>query len=132
MGNKIYLKMYFNNIMSRSLGFCSWQTHYESDKADPTHFFVIKTSQIWLWLLSVSLFDQCNGEVRVATLKIGPHIPRGCWSNDEVRNTVGLWMEMRSGVKELTRNPSVQQAFIGPLLFAMCCVRCWRNNVKLT
>lgn len=79
MGSKKYLKIHSGYIISCNLGFCSWQTCYESERADPTHFFVIKTSQIWPWLLSVSLFDQCNGEVRIATLKICQSIPRGWW-----------------------------------------------------
>lgn len=53
-----------------------WQTYYESDRAYPTHFFVISTSQIWPWLLSVSIFNQCNGEVRITTLNISQNIPR--------------------------------------------------------
>lgn len=74
MGSKIYLKIYSNYIISCNLGFCSWQTCYESDRAYPIHFFVIKASQIWPWLLSVSIF---NWEVRIATLNICQNIPRG-------------------------------------------------------
>lgn len=114
MGSKIHLKIYSNCIIPCSIGFFSWETHYESDRADPTCFFIMKTSQIWPCLLSISLFVQYNGEVRIAILKICQGILRSLKNNDEVKKTVCWWKEMLNGIKEPVHDPSVWwQTFIG-------------------
>lgn len=62
------LKYIKNLLQSYNLGICSWQTYYESDRAYSIHLFVIKTFQIWPWLLSISIFNQCNREARITIL----------------------------------------------------------------